>query len=125
MKRSLTIGIALAVIAGQASAAPPPLKCTSSTGQQTADVVVDLHKRVLLFGPDIYRIQAVTEKYITAYQLPQDQVGGEIWVLDRKTGDYTRVSLSMGWDSMDAVKKKEPANLAASKYTGKCLMPIP
>jgi hypothetical protein len=120
MKGILPVGIALILASSGATAAPPPLKCTTSKGEAAADLVVDLNKRVLMWGGIVLTIQAVTDQYITAYELPQDQIGGEIWVLNRTSGDYSRVSLRMSWASMDAVHKGESAELVASKLTGNC-----
>ena len=123
MKGYIPVGLALVLIAGQAAAAATPWKCTLTSGKPTSDVVVDVKRKVLTFGPQSYKIQGITSTYITAIRVQEDRIGGEIWVINRKTGEFTTVLLSMGWDSLDAVKANEPANLASSKFSGKCQIP--
>jgi hypothetical protein len=91
--------VALVVISTPPAIANPyTLKCTTEFGDPAADLTVDLDRKVMTWGTAAnYTITEITDRYITAIQndgMPED-VGGEIFVLDRVTGDYKRAAVGM------------------------------
>jgi hypothetical protein len=86
----------VAVVASQTQLAPTVLKCRADDGQPVSDLTVDLTKRELRWGlASIYDIVQINDVYITAYLRRSNNVGGEVWVLDRRSGDYRRGSVAI------------------------------
>ena len=101
----------------QASATPKIiLKCTTSTGDPAANLEIDLAKKVMTWGVLHYSITAVTDRYISAYQLMHEEVGGETWVLDRTNGKYFRAGVGMFCDTSIC----EHQHLDTAVYRGVC-----
>src|SRR5215472_6134906 len=91
--------VALVIISTPPAIANPyTLKCTTEYGDPAVDLTVDLDRRVMTWGTKDYTITNITDRYITAIEndaLAGRNVGGEIWVLDRVTGDYKRAAVGM------------------------------
>ena len=119
---ALIIALQLAGL-GSSYADSTILKCTDSGGSPVADLYVDLANRMLTWGPYRYRIHSADERYISAYQETAGSVGGEIWVLNRATGDYLRAGVGIFWLTPDAMKT-QPGKLNANTYSGKCTRQI-
>jgi hypothetical protein len=122
--RILVFFLALQFVgAGAAYGAPLTLKCTTSEGTPSVDLVVDVENNTLMWGLSRYRIHSVDERYISAYLDSNDRVGGETWVLNRVTGEYLRADVSITWPTPAAVKS-EPGKLTADTYSGRCTRPL-
>src|SRR5581483_6954273 len=92
------LGIATCV-----SAVPVTFKCNAEGGTPVADLIVDLDARQMKWGRTAtYVIHRTDEQYISAHEITPDRVGGEIWVLDRKTGEYNRATVFLGWQTAPA-----------------------
>src|SRR5260221_14195825 len=92
-----TIVASLLASLGPVTAKPYVLKCTLADGNPISDLLVDLDNQIMQFGPSQnpsrYVISDTTERYITGFYHPtnlSNNIVGEIWVLDRITGDFTR-----------------------------------
>jgi hypothetical protein len=112
-----------ALFACTANAAPITLKCTDSSGQPAADLFVDSAAGVMRWGVIPYRITHQNDRYISAVQSTTNNVGGEIWVLDRVTGQYTRASVAMLATRFAGATPLDP-HLEASTYSGTCKVPL-
>lgn len=100
------------------------LKCIDSSGQAAADLHVDLAEGELRWSIVRYRITQQSDRYISATQVTSpDEVGGEIWVLDRITGEYTRASVSILATEFSEGRPVDP-RLAAVTYSGVCKLPV-
>jgi len=77
-----------------AQAAPVVLKCWTSDGTQLPDWTLDIENRELKFGQVGYGINALNDTYVTAFNSRLD-VGGEVIVLNRATGEYRRAGVAM------------------------------
>ena len=126
--RALLVMVLLA--SAGANAAPVTFKCFDSSGVPTVDLVVDVEKRTMNWGPAArYRIRAVDDAYITAYEdNPSSSVGGEVWVLNRNSGEYLRASVFVGFTEAQVERWKKDRSvtgtLTASTYRGKCNRPL-
>jgi len=119
--------VASVVISMSAAIANPyTLKCTTAAGEPAADLTVDLDRKVMTWGQSPnYRITKVTDRYITAIRNDDDvtpiDVGSEIWVLDRVTGDYKRASVEMFCKESSC---RTGSVLQAATYFGRCVRPM-
>jgi hypothetical protein len=121
--RSLIIMIlALFMMAGIVLAEPVVLKCVTSDGKDASDLAIDLGQKELRWGgthmPIKYDIIHVNDKYISAYERAGDKVGGEIWVIDRRSGEYKRGFVGMLFGSGETA---EQARLTATTFSGRCV----
>jgi len=117
--------IAQLLVVEVSAAAPVTFKCTTAEGVPAADIVVDIENRTLVWGShEKYTIHAADDRYISAYLKNQGQVGGEVWVLNRITGEYLLASVFVGWKSPEAIRRKDPGRLTANTYSGKCSRPL-
>lgn len=122
MKKTVFV-IAQLFVVGMAAAAPLTLKCSLPDGTPTSDLVVDIEKKTLVWGGFLeYTIHAVDDLYISAFK--KSGVGGEVWVLNRTTGDYLRSGVSVSWDSPESFNRNVPGKLSASTYSGRCTKPL-
>jgi hypothetical protein len=86
----------LSIFAGATcEAAPMVLKCNAVwDGPIFQTLTVDLEGKWMRFGEyGKYKIISVTNRYITGLEDKDNGVGGEIWVLDRDTGEYWRAAV--------------------------------
>jgi hypothetical protein len=107
------------------TAAPLTLNCATQDGTPTPDIILDIDKRRMTWGSSQLEIREVTDRYITAFKPPSqswEKVGGEVWVLDRATGDYLRASV--GFVSRGVNGRYTPPTLEASTYRGRCTRPL-
>src|SRR5712675_3405416 len=99
MRLSTLVTTLLLVSLTPAMAKPYVLKCTTSDGQLSAELTIDLDQRVMTWGKTpSYIIIKITDRYITAIEnqnVITTDVGDEIWVLDRVSGEYKRATIGM------------------------------
>jgi len=106
-------------------AAPITFKCTTAEGDPAADLIVDTKARTLTWGGNQkYEIHSMSDRYISAYLKSPSEVGGEVWVFNRITGEYLRASAYIGWENSEAIKRKEAGKLTATTFQGKCTRPL-
>ena len=110
--------------------APVTFNCETSVGVKTDDLFVDFQNELIFWGDAIskYEIVGLTEEYITAYKMPTETsgktmsldevVGGEVFVLNRVSGNYIRGSVNMVWV---VGEKPGEAKLRGNVYRGKCI----
>src|ERR1700741_1197632 len=82
------------------AAAPMVLKCNAVwDGPIIQTLTIDLEGKWMRFGiyGNAYKIISMTDRYITGLQETDKGVGGELWVLDRETGEYWRATVFLGW----------------------------
>ena len=121
---SLLVTICLLTVS-TAQAAPITFKCTTSEGDSAADLIVDTESRTLTWGGNQkYAIHSMSDRYISAYLKSTGEVGGEVWVFNRITGEYLRAGAYIGWDSLEAITRKEAGKLTATTFRGKCTRPL-
>jgi hypothetical protein len=148
-----TLGLVAAtiftVVVSQISAStaePYALKCTTEKDNRVeelkSNITVDLNLLILTIGDIKFGITNITSRYITAFQKnsidpapPQDplksdgaSVGGDIFVLDRLTGNYkwATVAITCDWlkgENVD-VYCKNRWHLEALTHSGRCVRPI-
>lgn len=107
-----------------AQATPVTLKCTDSSGQPVADLLVDVEAGYMRWSISNYRITHQDNRYISAQEVPRaDQVGGEIWVLDRVTGQYIRSGVSILSERFSGATPIGP-KLQPFTYSGRCNAPL-
>jgi len=124
MKRAnLMVVLLLTVVVTHA--APVTFKCTTAEGDPAADLVVDTTERTLVWGGgQKYAIHSMNDRYLSAYLQTQSEVGGEVWVFNRVTGEYLRASIYIGWASPEAARRGDPGKLTGTTYRGKCSRPL-
>lgn len=107
-----------------AFAVPVTLKCTDSSGQPVADLVVDAAAGHMQWSISKYRITQQNDRYISAQEIvPSDRVGGETWVLDRVTGRYVRAGVAILASRFSEPAPVDP-KLESFTYTGVCNAPV-
>ncbi|MDH3239971.1 MAG: hypothetical protein OEO83_04825 [Alphaproteobacteria bacterium] len=107
-------------IPGTASAATN-LQCKTESGAQASRLVLDLKARTLRWGTSTeYRITGVTKRFITAVEVrwmgAPREVGNEVWVMNRATGQYWRASVFEVCAVADCKKK----TVEARTFKGVC-----
>lgn len=105
-------------------AKPYVLKCTTDQGKAAADLTVDLDGKVMLWGGARYKITSETDRYITGMAANDNgvpPVGGEVWVLDRVSGQYKRAVVGMYY--RDGTPPAGPF-WEAFTVSGRCVRPI-
>lgn len=119
-------------------AAELALKCTQKTNgglESKIDIRVDLDRNSMTVGVRKYVIQHITSRFITALDMElgdmanNELVGGEIFVLDRITGDFQRASVGMFCDVPDDSVDpntycKTRMHFGATTYSGRCVRPL-
>jgi len=106
-----------APLAALAVSPPTTLKCTTHDGIETVDLVVDLDNRKMNWGISEYLITKVSDNYITGSQVMGSyRDGGEIWVIDRSSGEYWRASVGKICTDENCTSAKMDANF----YQGIC-----
>jgi len=107
--------IAVLCLSPSIHAAPVVLKCVTSDGLEASDLIVDVENREMSWGPTKYDINYLDDIHISAYARNGLDVYGEVWVIDRRTGEYHRASIGMKGYTIEDVQ------LSADTYTGKCV----
>jgi hypothetical protein len=108
------------------------LKCNATPGGPIIQTLtIDLEGKWMRFGQygSAYKIISMTDRYITGLQDTDKHVGGELWVLDRETGDYWRAAVFLGWvgltpEQMNKTAPLPPEAMQSATYSGKCNRPI-
>ncbi len=98
-------------------ASPLTLKCSTDTGEETVDLIIDVANHTMKWGIIEYNIVGTTDTYITAYQNSTKNVGGEVWVINRITGLYKRASVDIYFYKG---QKPEEGTLKALTFEGHC-----
>ncbi|MGO1001905.1 hypothetical protein [Lysobacter sp. CA196] len=107
-----------------AIAATATLKFTDQSGQPVADLQVNVVAAEMRWSINSYRITQQDERYISATEITKaDRVGGEVWVLDRVTGQYTRAAVAILATEFANGRPIDP-RLQAAIYSGTCKAPI-
>ena len=101
---------------GEVAAEPITLKCFDSSGLATVDLSIDLDTKIITWGVTTYYITGVTDTYISAYE-ETDAVGGEVWVINRITGDYKRATVGIFYSSAQA---RDGGAFKALIYSSRC-----
>jgi len=94
------------------------LNCVTSSAQKAVPITIDLDKKAMYQGKwSEYRITRVDDNFITAMQLDKAAPGGTIFVINRKSGEYTKAlvgKLFKRWQS------PESATLKGKVHEGRC-----
>lgn len=93
------------------------LKCTTSDGQKAADLTIDLPNRTMTWSVATYDIVFEDDTYIVAYERITD-MGGEVWAIDRHTGEYHRGSVGIYYAEIP--KPTDQGRFEANTYSGYC-----
>ena len=95
------------------------LKCIYVEGDTAPTLTIDLEKKEITTGSrfSTYDITDVNENYISAYLRPNG-VGGEVIVIDRRNGNFTR---GLVINSFDAdIEKPSSAKINSITFYGRC-----
>jgi hypothetical protein len=117
----------LLISAAAVIAKPYVLNCTTDTGEQAADLTVDLDQMVMTWGMAVpnYIIDKITDRYITGLQKEDvfsTDEGKEVFVLDRVTGQYKKTHV--GLFCKDSSCRAGNTVLRAFAHSGKCVRPM-
>lgn len=96
------------------------LKCVSDEGVNISDLVIDLDKREMTWGKYIkYDIYHSDDTYISAYKRPSvDSIDGEVFIINRITGDYHRRLAEDYYDTEDTNMMND--TFMAHTFSGYC-----
>ena len=117
MKHMILV-VVLVLAAGPSWSASVTLQCKTSDGRNAADLLIDLDNKMMRWGTTDYDIVHTDDKYITAYERNSGQVGGEVWVIERQTGEYMRGGVAELFGEKEKPKDKK---LQTMTYSGRCL----
>ncbi|OOZ47044.1 hypothetical protein BOW46_03425 [Solemya velum gill symbiont] len=96
----------------------------TSEGRKAADLNIDLEKKVMARGLGSFDIVQEEGNYITAYQrIMSGGIGGEVFVLDRNTGEYQRGVVGVYYTEDTINKPNEKGSFGAWVYSGRCTKP--
>ena len=102
------IVVSILLISQLAYAEPNSLNCVLKGAETGAEYVVDIEKRIVVFGMFRFEIVHVDKDYITAVHLPYKKSsfnqagfqafpsGGRIWTMNRNTGDFVHAWIGLG-----------------------------
>jgi hypothetical protein len=129
MVRVLVLAFSIFAV-GTCVAAPMAIKCNAAEGGPFAQTLtVDLEGKSMKWGIVTYKIISMNAHYITGLD-DASGVGGEIWVLDRETGEYWRASVFLGWPAaaitpevLNGTKPRPPHSMQSATYHGQCNAP--
>ena len=94
------------------------LKCKVNESNSNVNAKINIDEGFMEFGWIKYNITSVTETYITGIYIEEDDnVGGDIWVLNRIEGTYLR---SYNWLSCVDDNCKKKRQLSSGVYSGSC-----
>jgi hypothetical protein len=93
------------------------LKCVTDTGQKAADLKIDLALETMKWAHIEYKIHHSNDMYISAYE-KNVEIGGEVWVINRVTGEYKRSAVGMYCNS--DCGKNDTQVLLSRTYAGRC-----
>jgi hypothetical protein len=110
--------IFLSVFITSVNANEVTLKCVTDTGQKAADLKIDLDSNTMKWAHLEYEIYHSSDLYISAYQKSKD-IGGEVWVINRVTGEYKRSAVGMYCNS--DCGKNDTQVLLTQSYEGRCI----
>jgi hypothetical protein len=105
---------------GTARANAMVFKCNATwDGPITQTITVDLVERWMKWGQtgNPYKIISLNERYITGLQDEGEKPGGELWVMDRLSGEYWRAGVSLG---RTALTPEPTEAMSSNTYHGKC-----
>ena len=125
MRAGILVLASARLVAVSAEAQPYVLKCSDTKGGATVDMTVDLDTRTITWGK-FYKISKVTDQYITAVEdeerMPSD-VGGEVLVLDRVSGNYKFASVGLFCDKPPPLCTSN-SRFETLTFSGKCARPM-
>ena len=133
MRVLLGAALLAAMISSSAIGTPVRLTCVSidPPGDYKIKIEVDLENRRIKYGDLFMDIVRLDDRYVTAINRPDDilyQVGGELLVLDRITGELQRAAIWAGWiTGVDPDSKKKlssPARITTKAFTAQCSKPL-
>ena len=94
--------------------------------EPVSDLQIDLENDVFEWGAQSYTIKGLTTRYITAVsvgikigggEIQKEDVGTEIFVIDRVTGEYQRAAVFMAMQDLKSGNDK----LVTNTWEGQCL----
>ena len=91
------------------------LKCKVNETNSSINAKVNIDEGFMEFGWIKYDITSVTDEYITGFQT--EDVGGDIWVLNRIDGNYLR---SFNWITCVDNNCEKKRELDAGIFSGNC-----
>ena len=77
------------------------LKCVFDDGTPIANLSINFAERSMRWSVLNYSISHINDRYISAYLMTPENVGGETWVLDRITGKFVRAGIVLFCASKD------------------------
>ena len=98
-------------------------KCIHAEGDPAADLVVDIENEILLWGL-AYRIHSITDQYISAHRVTRSEVGGDIFVFDRISGNYLFAAVGIYFHGVEDIKQGKPGYFTTNTFSGKCTRPL-
>lgn len=117
MNKSILLIILVTLLPTVSFAEPIVLKCTTSDGRKAADLSIELSNKTMIWAGTTYDIVHENERYITAYERTID-MGGEVWVIDRNTGEYHRGGVGIFFT--ENPKPTDQGKFEAYTYSGYC-----
>jgi hypothetical protein len=109
--------IALMLLPVTSHANEVALKCVTSDGIKTPDLVINLAENWMSWGLLRFSILNHTDEYITAFSNTlRGKVGGELWLLHRATGEYWRSAVGVYCTDIECTSRRA----MAVNYTGTC-----
>ncbi len=117
LKLTILLGL---LYASNVAAEQTVLKCVSDTGVNISDLVIDIDTREMTWGKYIkYDIYHIDDTYISAYKrLSVDSIDGEVFIINRITGDYHRRLAEDYFDTEDTTMKN--GTFMAHTFSGCC-----
>ena len=70
-----------------------------------------------------YDIFHVNDLYISAYQRKNKNVGGEVWVINRITGNYKKAAVGIYYSRRFKFDDGDEGSFAAYIFEGRCTKP--
>jgi hypothetical protein len=126
MKKSICTFFLIAFLAHtNVLASPVTLKCKTDTGEATVDLVLNIENRTMHWGVSEYEIVHFDDNFVTSLELDTSKGGGEIFVISRITGKYTRGAVyrpaEIASDSTRGdIKYKTADYMVAHTFAGEC-----
>lgn len=124
--RALFLAAVLWLVTLPAQAEAIILKCRFVDGMPIADLTIDLDKGTFVFGHTPYTITQSSDEYITAFENVFSEVGGEIFTINRITGEFKRALVGIFYTAEETEdigadgRPKAPGRFDALIYTGRC-----
>ena len=124
MKVRLEFASLMLLVSTVSTAEPITFTCVSDSYPHPVNLAIDLEKKLMYWGglsirdPIRYSIHHVNDQYISANR-GLNETGGEIWVIDRVSGECWRSSIGIKW-AREAIEDKQPGILSSDTFHGVC-----